>query len=145
MDPIQDYIVKNDGVVTKITEDRIFVAITCHSACAGCGAKRVCNMAEMAQKELELPRDEVGEAFNSGDKVTVLMRQSLGFYAVFLGYFLPFLILILTLVLGSMTIDEEAVVGLASLGILVPYYLILYLFRHRLKKAFKFKLMPTSR
>jgi len=68
------------------------------------------------------------------------MQKSLGTRAVMLGYFLPFLLVLLTLIVTLNIFKSQGLAGLISLGVLVPYYMLLYFNKDRLKKTFTFKI-----
>lgn len=125
------------GVVQKRGEKSVIVLIAASSACAGCIAGASCSLPGTEDKIIE-----VSGSYNvkPGDKVNVIMKQSMGYNALFLGYLLP-LILIITIlvVLISMKVSELAA-GLTSVAILLPYYLILYLFRKQINQKFTFTL-----
>jgi len=70
-----------------------------------------------------------------------MMKQSLGNFAVFLGYILPFLVLLATLIISISAGLSEGIAGLLSLGILVPYFFVLYQLRSKLSKKFSFQLI----
>ena len=74
-----------------------------------------------------------------GQQVTVRMDAVAGNRAVFLGYFLPFLILIAALVIFSFFMTE-AWAGLMAMVCLIPYYTGLYLLRDWLKSRFRFNI-----
>ena len=75
-----------------------------------------------------------------GDAVTILMKQSMGYSALFLGYILPFL-LILTMLITLVSFKvPELITGLISLAVLLPYYSVLYIFRKRVNEKFTFTL-----
>ena len=99
-------------------------------------------MAEMEEKMVEVKNRKY--KLENGDQVTLFMKRSLGMKAVFLGYILPFLIVLISLIIFSLIIDNEGVAGLLSLAIVVPYYLILYRFRDDLKKTFEFSIQKTN-
>lgn len=131
--------IKHSGVINKIDEHQYYVSIVAQSACAACHAKGVCSAADMKDEIVEVPRNKV-ENFAVGDKVEVLMEKAQGTKAVMLGYVIPFLIVLATLIVSLGLIDNEGIAGLISIGILIPYYLILYLNRERLKTAFRFRI-----
>jgi sigma-E factor negative regulatory protein RseC len=66
------------------------------------------------------------------------MKRSLGARAVLLGYFLPFLIVLLALVIILYFTDNEGLSAIVAITLLIPYYLILYLLKDRLSKDFIF-------
>jgi len=131
--------IKHSGVIKEIDDQQYYVGIVAQSACVACSAKSVCNVSEMKDEIVEVQRNE-SESFSVGDKVDILMEKSHGTKAVMLGYILPFLIVLLTLIFSLSLIGNEGIAGLLSIGILIPYYLILYFNRERLKTAFRFRI-----
>ncbi|MBG0780725.1 MAG: SoxR reducing system RseC family protein [Bacteroidales bacterium] len=131
--------VTHPGIVMQISGHVAEVMILAKSACTSCQVKGACNMSEMEEKRVfvELPPEH---SFKSGQQVNVMMKQSLGNFAVFLGYILPFLVLLLTLIISISVGLGEGVAGLLALGILVPYYFVLYRLRNRLGRKFSFQL-----
>ena len=82
--------------------------------------------------------------FDPKEKVRVVLAQSLGFRALFLGYILPFLLVLTALLIASATVVSELVAGLISLSVLLPYYIGLKLFRGKLDRQFSFFLHKIS-
>lgn len=132
-------LVKHQGVISEINSESISVSIVAQSACAECHAKGFCTAADMQEKFIDVRNTgKVDQVV--GDVVTVVMQRKLGNKAVLYGYFLPFVLLMATLVLSLSYFDDEGLAGLASLGILIPYYAMLYLFKDRLKAKFEFQI-----
>src|SRR5210317_40841 len=98
--------ITHPGIVNNITEDSVFVKILAKSACSTCHAKSMCNIAEVEEKVIEIKNDPEKE-YTQGQEVTVAMQKSLGGIAVFLGYVLPFLLLIAVLLLVLMISGNE--------------------------------------
>ncbi len=132
--------IEHIGIIQKVSEDRITVGIITESACASCHAKGACTAAETKEKEVEIVR--FSGVFHVGQQVTIFGRSSQGFKAVFYGYALPFLIVITTLFASNSITGNEALSGILSLAILVPYYFILFLFRNKLRKILEFEIKP---
>lgn len=95
-------------------------------------------MADIQEKEIEVPVYK--KHYSRGQEVTVIFRESQGFIALFFGYILPFILVLLTLIIAVSVTADELTGGLLALAILVPYYTALYFFRHYLKNVFKFEL-----
>ena len=68
------------------------------------------------------------------------MRKSLGGVAVFLGYILPFILLMLVLLLVLLISGNEGLAGLLAIAAMIPYYWLLYIFRDKLKRTFSFSI-----
>jgi sigma-E factor negative regulatory protein RseC len=129
--------IKHEGRIVSIDGEKIYVSIMSKSACASCHAKGMCTVSEMKEKIIEVccPEDQ---EFKVGEKVVVSMRKSSGNKAVFLGYFLPFLILVTALFTLNQLFEDEGIAALISIGILIPYYLILFIRKEKIKKKFNF-------
>lgn len=135
--------ISHNGVVAEISNDQVRVKFTCYSACAGCHARGVCGLADTRDKEVVVPRRSLN--LHAGDPVKIQMQQSMGFRALFLGYVLPFLIVLLALIILISTGTGEVMAGLISLVLLVPYYSGLYLFRQRIDRSFSFILKKEEK
>lgn len=68
----------------------------------------------------------------------VVATLAQGYKALLFAYVLPLLLLVSSLMIFSSISKVEATAALGSLLLLVPYYLLLYHFRHRLKNSFHF-------
>jgi positive regulator of sigma E activity len=134
-------VIEHTGIVQTIggKDKKITVNLLRVSACASCHVKSVCAVSDSEQKTIEIT-GETSSDFQVGEQVRVLLSNGLGMKALFLGYFLPFLVFMATLIISVQFLDEAAA-GLLALGIMVPYYLALLLFRRKLKKTFTFSIM----
>ncbi len=140
---MSESIISHQGVVTGITKDKLLVSIIAQSACATCHAKGYCGVSEIEEKVVEVPRTPDYE-HKKGDFVKVTMKRSMGLTAVLYGYIIPFVVLLITLLVISAVTGNEAVAGLVSLGILVPYYAVLYALRGKLQTRFQFEIEPVN-
>jgi len=123
------------GTITDIKNEKITVSILNVSACTGCHAKSACSMSDMKDKDIDII-DYSGN-FKLGEEVKVVYQESLGWLALVLAYVLPFTLVLITLFIAS-EFTDELTSGLLALGILLPYYILLYFFKDRLKKTFSF-------
>lgn len=130
--------IEHVGRVDEVTRNDIRVTITSKSACAGCHARNVCTAAETKDKVIVISKPI--ENFIVGEEVKVIMRQSLGFKALFYGYVLPVIILVVALVIFSLLGVSEIKSAIFAILLLVPYYLLLRLFRKKLEKQFAFSI-----
>ena len=133
---MKDYI-EHDGIVVKRDQNTVTVAITATSACAGCHAKEACNMGEKKEKIIDI---KGSYDVMVGEKVTVIMQKSLSTPAVFLGYILPLVIMVIALFTMVLLSVPEPLAGIGSILVLLPYFILLRLFRHRIDKKFTFAL-----
>jgi len=75
----------------------------------------------------------------------VKMDESLGWKAVVLGYVLPFIVLIVSIIIFLSLMKNEGFAALLSIFMLIPYYTGLYLLRNKLSKEFRFRIQePTE-
>lgn len=132
--------VEHKGVVKEIGEKTMKVSILSVSACASCAVKGACGVSDMQEKEIDVRRPDWNAEINQ--TVTLVMKESLGFIALFLGYGVPFIVVLVTLITTMAITGNEGLSGILSLAVLVPYYLILYRFRDKLRKKFEFAVKP---
>ena len=130
--------ISHKGIIKELSAKRIIVGIINESACASCHAKGACTVADVENKEVEINHFE-GD-FRVGQQVNVVGKTSQGFKALFYGYLLPFILLMIVLILSLSVTANEGLSGLLALGITIPYYFIIYLFRDKLKRNFEFEI-----
>ena len=129
--------ISHEGVVTKITDDELEIKILAQSACAACHAKSACGMGEQAEKILTVPRPK-GKDFAINQKVNVRMAIGQGNKAAVLAYLIPILLLLAVLFTCLGLGVNEGLSALISIVALVPYYIVLYLKRDKLRKQFEY-------
>ena len=89
-------------------------------------------MSEQTDKELDIDCNPSG--YNIGQQVLVKLKSAQGMNAIFLGYVLPFLVLLTVMIVVSGMTQNEGIIGLSGLASLLPFYAILYLYRNKIKK-----------
>lgn len=129
--------VSHKGRIVRMTPQTTTVALLQHGACGSCHAAGLCGMAEVAEKAVELPTDPYA-SYGVGDEVEVVLKASMGMKAVWLAYCIPLLVL-LAVILGLFALGTgEVVAGVAGLAAVGVYYLLLWLFRDRLRNEYVF-------
>ncbi|MGF1637274.1 MAG: SoxR reducing system RseC family protein [Cyclobacteriaceae bacterium] len=129
-------VIAHQGIVKDLGKGMVRVRLVNVSACAGCHAKAACGVSDVDNKEIEILADD--KLFKAGDQVKVHLEESLGFKALALGYLLPFVLLFAVLLISFQLTANELFSGLLALATLLPYYLILSLYKNRLKTTFSF-------
>ncbi len=129
-------VIRHNGIVSAVKADTLLVTIVSQSACSACHARGGCLASDSQEKEIEVSHNH--KPYHIGQQVTVALKESSGVKAVFFGYLFPFLVLLATLVVALRITGDETMSGLISLGMLIPYYAGLYLFRDKLNKRFRF-------
>ncbi len=127
--------IEHPGVITNIDSSKIKVNITTYSACSSCNAEGICSISDVKDKMVEVPN--TGDFF-VGQEVQVILNQTLGFKALYLGYVQPFIVVLITLIITSSLTRNEVLAGLISLGALAPYYLVLYYYKEKIRNKFTF-------
>ena len=129
--------ISHEGIVMKITDDELEIKILAQSACAACHAKSACGMGEQAEKTLTVPRPK-DKDFSLLQKVNVKMAIGQGNKAAVLAYLIPILLLLAVLFVCLGLGLNDGLSALLSIVALIPYYIILYLRRDKLKKQFSY-------
>ena len=73
-----------------------------------------------------------------GDQVVVSTSRDVANRALLLGFGIPFIILVGVLILVLWQTSNEAIAALSGLFALVPYYFLLFIFRHRIQENVAF-------
>jgi sigma-E factor negative regulatory protein RseC len=130
--------IEQKGIVEGSGNGVVSVRISPASACSDCHSKASCSLFGNTEKIIDVAAD-TGE-FLTGDRVGVAITQSMGNKAIALGYFVPFLVVLFTLIGLTLLHLKEWQAGLLAIFTLIPYYIILYFFRSKLRKTFTFTL-----
>jgi sigma-E factor negative regulatory protein RseC len=133
--------IEHEGIIEQIDGNVAHVKIDSISACASCHAKGACSAADQEEKYLDVPI--FGAVYRQGETVKVQVEKRMGFRAVALGYFYPFVLVMLVLIAMTVTGASELRAGSYALLSLIPYYLGLYLFRKRIESTFTFSIKKT--
>ncbi|MCQ2343561.1 MAG: SoxR reducing system RseC family protein [Paludibacteraceae bacterium] len=135
---MNDETIRHRGEIIAIKEGVAKVRIMQTSACAECHAKGVCTASDQKEKiiEVEMRHDD----FSIGDEVYVIVQKSLGINAVLLAYILPFALIIITMAILKNFMANDLLIGTISLGMLLPYIVLLRVFRDKLNAKFKFQI-----
>ncbi|MBU8891789.1 MAG: SoxR reducing system RseC family protein [Bacteroidales bacterium] len=128
--------IEHKGRIDSIDGNKINVSFLALSGCASCHAKGVCSAADMQEKSVEV--FDYTNQYTTGQEVNVTLKQSLGFRALFLAYVLPFILVLFTLIILTIITNNEAISGIGALVVLVPYYLVLFLLKSKIRKKFTF-------
>lgn len=129
--------IKHAGVIRAINGATAEVEIESSSACTACKARSMCNASESKVKMISA-QIAAGEAFELGQQVEVVGEERMGLVAVLLAYVLPLLLMLSILIVAKRVGASDAQGGLAALGALIPYYIVIYLLRRELNKKIIF-------
>ncbi len=126
----------------EVNDRLIRVGFVSHSACSGCHAKGACSLSDVESKYVEVNNDGMGLVV--GDTVNIILQQKQGFKALWLGYVLPLIVMVMTLIIVMAITDKEGLAGISGVLILIPYYLGLFVFKDKIKEKFVFKIRKTA-
>lgn len=127
----------HEGIVVSVNErnQMAYVRFEQSSACAACGARRLCVSSDSSMKEVECA---MIEPLAVGDRVEVIITQIMGITALMLGYVFPLFLLIGALSVCLMHGMSEPRAAACAFAATAVYYLVLWLLRKRIDKQFNF-------
>ncbi len=129
--------IEHQGVITNISNNIVSVKIVQRSACSDCHVKSACMAADSKEKVVDIV--DCSDNFKINDLVVIEGKKSIGYKAVFWAFVLPVILILSTLSIAtSILMYGEIKTALASIAVLVPYYVILYLFRNKMASSFRF-------
>jgi sigma-E factor negative regulatory protein RseC len=134
--------VAHEGIIESISGTQVRVRFVAHSACSACHAKGVCSISNSEEKFVDVTNTLPG--LSEGDHVEVILAQSQGFKAVWYGYGFPLVILLVVIFTLYGITGRDGLAALIGLGTLIPYYLVIFLFRKRISRSIEFKLRRTE-
>lgn len=132
--PVED--ISHVGKIVAIAPDFITVEIVAESACATCHASALCGTADATHKAISVPAT-LGN-WQVGQEVKVLLKRSMGFKAVWLAYAIPLAVLLGVLLGLNAAGLSELASGLIAIAAVGVYYLVLWLFRDKLRNEYSF-------
>lgn len=131
--------IKHAGVVDGVEGECVRVRILQSSACSACKVAAHCNASETKEKIIDV-MDADASHYQKGDQVMVVADTAVGFRASLYGYLLPLILMVVTLVGVLTATHSEGWAALSALGILMPYYVLLFLMRNKLRNRLSFTL-----
>lgn len=134
---MSDKTITHPGFIRKLMAETAEVVIISKSGCASCEINGTCSVSDMEEKIIDI-KLKPDSTYKVGDEVIVEMKQSQGTWAVLLAYIFPFLLILISLILLTNAQVDQGLSGLISLGLLIPYYTILYFFKNFIKSKFEY-------
>lgn len=131
--------ITHSGVVERVEGDYVKVRIVQTSACAACKVANHCNAAESKVKIVDVLTSD-SSAYRAGEEVVVSASKDVANRALLLGFGLPFLLLVGMLVVMLRLTSEQGLAALGAIGALIPYYILLWLMRDRIRQQISFRI-----
>lgn len=131
---------QHKGIVERIEEGRVIVAVNPESACAGCHAKGICG--ERGEKREIVVETAYAEDYAVGEHVIVALEHNrMGVISVVWSYVVPLVILLAVLFGVNALGFEDIVAAISSMAAMVLYYVVLYLARRVFDRKIKFTII----
>lgn len=131
--------IRHSGVIDSIGDGSVKVRILQTSACAVCKVAAHCNASESKEKLVEVKVAD-GDVWQVGDTVTVCASRNVILRAMLFAFALPLVLMVAALVVVMVATGDERTAGLSSIAVLVPYFLLVWLFRERVGRQVSFSL-----
>ena len=129
--------IEHKGVVSSVEEGIVRVAIEVNESCGSCASRKACSMGQSEKREITVYTADASD-YTVGEQVEVGAKQTLGVVAVLLCYVAPLMVLVASLATAVALGISDGIAALVSLGSILIYYAILYLFRNRISKRIIF-------
>lgn len=129
--------IRHEGIIDSIEEGCVHVRILQTSACAACKVAGYCNAAESKEKIIDV-FDAGKSGLKVGDAVVVSTSGDVAARALLWAFGVPFVWLVAVLLLVLWQTGDEGLAAVSSLLSLIPYYGILFLLRHRMRRQMAF-------
>ncbi len=135
--------ISHAGIVEEVGQGVVRVRITQQSACSTCKVASACHASDSKEKIIDI-YGAGSEQYHKGDAVVVSTDGSVGRRAVVLAYVLPLLMLVAGIVAGKAITGSDAWGALAGLAILIPYFAVLFLMRHKVRSSLRFSITSAA-
>ena len=132
--------ISHSGIVESIEDGCVKVRIVQTSACAACKVAGYCNAAESKEKIVDVFGGATAKELAVGQQVTVTTSGQVAAKALLWGFGLPFVLMVAVLVLVLWLTGSEGKAALSGLAALVPYYILLWLLRNRMRQQLAFSI-----
>ncbi len=129
--------IRHEGVVDSIDAESVHVRILQTSACAACKVSGYCNAAESKEKIIDVFQPDTS-SLKVGDMVVVSTSGEVASIALLWAFGLPFILMVAVLILVLWQTGDEGVAAISGLLVLIPYYVLLYCLRHRMRRQMAF-------
>ena len=130
--------ISHSGIVESIKEGCVQVRILQTSACAACKVAGHCHASESKEKIVDVLNVHDASRLKVGDNVTVCASRHVANRALLLGFGLPLLLLVSVLLIALKLLSDEGLAALTALLALLPYYVLLYLLRDKIRQKMAF-------
>lgn len=130
--------ISHSGVVLK-ADEASGITVSLEARGEGCSSCRVAGLCSAGRdgRTVTVPYEP---GYASGDSVMVRLDESLSLRAVLLAYVVPVVLVLAAVPLLSAAGAGELAAGAAALLAVAAYYLLLYVFRGRMSRSYRFRI-----
>ena len=132
--------ISHSGIVESISDECVKVRILQTSACAGCKVASHCHASESKEKIVDVLNMSDTSRLKIGDDVMVIASRDVANRSLLLGFGIPLLILVGTLLFVLQLTGNEGFAALSGLLALIPYYFIIWLCRKKIQQQLAFSI-----
>lgn len=136
-------VIEHSATIEQINGGVIYVNVANNSACANCNLNKNCGLFDTKNKSVTVLSSNP-ELYRVGQKVMVTIDERKGWVAVAFGYIIPLILVLATLIATNSITNDETASGIYSLLVLIPYYLVLLLFKNTFTKKFDFRIKEDA-
>lgn len=136
-------VLEHSATIESINGDIILANVANSSSCSNCRLQKNCGIFESKEKSITIYTRNP-EIYTVGQKIMITIDESKGWTAVAFGYIIPLILVLTTLFVTNTITQDETASGIYSLMILIPYYLVLLLFKKNFAKKFDFKIKDDA-
>ena len=130
--------ISHSGIVESVSERCVKVRILQTSACAACKVASHCNASESKVKIVDVLNVPEATSLKVGDSVVVSASRDVANRALLLGFGVPFVVMIALLIIVLWMTGNEGLAALSGVLALVPYYLLVWVFRNSIQRQISF-------
>lgn len=135
--------IRHDGIVEATRPGHVLVRIVQASACAACRVAAHCATAEAAEKVVDVAVADASR-WQAGQQVVVATEGTMAGRALLIAFGLPLALMLVVLGVAVAAGCGEGATALLMVGVLVPYYIFVWLCRHRIARTIAFRIEDTN-
>ena len=136
--------IRHDGIVESVENGHVRVRIVQTSACAGCKVAAHCHASEAKEKVVDVHVGGNASQWHEGQQVVVTTQSSMAGKALLIGFGFPLLLMLAVLIVLNTAGCSEGMTALLMLGVLVPYYITVWLLRQHIAREISFRIEETN-
>lgn len=127
------------GIVDSVEGDSVKVCLQRTSACVSCEHPEKCFVHGGKKLVVDVFK-ESSVLCNVGDEVEVELSDRGGLKAVFVGFFIPLLLMLISVLAANIFGCSDSKSALVAFALLIIYYIIIYMLRNIIERKFRIRL-----